>query len=135
VGLLIDTNIFIRLERQPDRYRQFFEELKAEEISLSAITASELLHGVHRANDSTIRARREAFVEAILTQLSLVEIDLAIARQHARLWADLTRAGTMIGLHDSWIAATCLARDLTLVTFNRQEFARVPGLRMINLPD
>ena len=34
----------------------------------------------------------------------------------------------MIGLHDSWIAATCLAYNLTLITGNLREFKRVPGL-------
>jgi hypothetical protein len=35
-----------------------------EEFFLSVITASELLHGVHRAADPDVRARRSAFVEA-----------------------------------------------------------------------
>jgi predicted nucleic acid-binding protein len=37
-----------------------------EEAGIAAITASELLHGVHRATPEH-RARREAFVEAVLT--------------------------------------------------------------------
>lgn len=38
----------------------------------------------------------------------------------------------MIGVHDSWIAATCIALNLTLVTANVREFNRVPGLRVEN---
>jgi hypothetical protein len=34
------------------------------------ITAGELLHGVHRATDSGVRARRSAWVEAILEHLA-----------------------------------------------------------------
>jgi tRNA(fMet)-specific endonuclease VapC len=34
----------------------------------------------------------------------------------------------MIGAHDLWLAATCLARGLTTVTANVREFTRVPGL-------
>ena len=35
---------------------------------------------------------------------------------------------TMIGVHDSWIAAQCIEHGLTLVTRNVREFNRVPGL-------
>jgi tRNA(fMet)-specific endonuclease VapC len=36
----------------------------------------------------------------------------------------------MIGAHDAWLAATCLAHGLTLVTGNVREFQRVHGLRV-----
>lgn len=36
--------------------------------------------------------------------------------------------GRIIGPHDLWLAATCLAHGLTMVTANIREFARVPGL-------
>ena len=133
MGLMIDTDVLIFFERHPDRFRQFLEGRQVEELSISVITASELLHGVHRAGDSAIRARRETFVKAVLAQIFVIEIDLFIARRHAQLWAELARIGTMIGLHDSWIAATCLAHDLTLLTLNRHEFASVPELRMLSL--
>jgi tRNA(fMet)-specific endonuclease VapC len=34
----------------------------------------------------------------------------------------------MIGPHDLWLAATCIAHGLTMVTANAREFDRVPGL-------
>ena len=34
----------------------------------------------------------------------------------------------MIGPHDLWLAATCIAENLTLATGNVDEFRRVPGL-------
>lgn len=58
----------------------------------------------------------------------MLVIDLATARSHAQLWAGLARRGTMIGVHDSWLAATCLAHSLSLATANLREFKRVPGL-------
>lgn len=44
--------------------------------------------------------------------------------------ADLERAGTPIGPNDLLIAALDRSRDLTLVSLNRREFARVAGLRL-----
>jgi tRNA(fMet)-specific endonuclease VapC len=38
----------------------------------------------------------------------------------------------VIGANDILIAAHALALDCTLVTDNEREFARVPGLRLVN---
>jgi len=40
----------------------------------------------------------------------------------------LAGSGTMIGAHDLWIGATCLANGLSLATSNIRDFKRVPGL-------
>jgi tRNA(fMet)-specific endonuclease VapC len=97
---------------------------------LSVITASELLHGVHRAAQPKQRARRSAFVEGILERFPLLQVDLATARARAQVRADLATAGTSIGPHDLWLAATCIAHGLTLVSANVREFERVPGLQI-----
>ena len=94
------------------------------------MTASELLHGVHRAIRPDMRAKRSAFVEGILERLPLLSVDLACARAHAQLWAELSKAGSLIGPHDLWLAATCVAHGLTMATANVREFARVPGLEL-----
>jgi len=132
VAVLIDTSILVAFQRGRLDVAARVAGRQAEEAFLSVISASELLHGAHRAADPAIRARRLAFVEAILTRFPVLEIDLEIARAHAALWSDLAQRGVMIGAHDAWIAATCIARDLTLVTANTREFDRVPGLRMEN---
>jgi tRNA(fMet)-specific endonuclease VapC len=128
MGVLIDSNVLIDLERRGEDVRLRIKGREKEELFLSVISASELLHGVHRAKSPAIKARRLAFVEAILTSLPILELDLAVARSHAQLWSDLESRGIMIGLHDSCLAATCLAHSLTLITGNRGEFDRVSGL-------
>ena len=105
----------------------------AESFFISAITASELLHGVHRAKDEAIKRTRSAFVESILVSFPLLPIDLETARAHAQLWASLAAKGNMIGAHDLWIAATCIARGLTLATANLREFKRIKGLQTLEL--
>ncbi|HUF51959.1 MAG TPA: PIN domain-containing protein, partial [Longimicrobiales bacterium] len=75
-----------------------------------------------------VRARRAAFVDAVLESFPIADIDTGVARAHARLWADLAAAGTPIGAHDLWLAATCVARGWTLVTAHVREFDRVHGL-------
>lgn len=132
MAVLIDTSILIAYERGQIDVAARVTGREGEEAFLSVISASELLHGVQRASDPAIRTRRSAFVEAVLSRFSVVEIDLEVARSHAVLWSHLQQNGEMIGVNDSWIAATCIARDLTLVTANRREFDRVSGLRVEN---
>jgi tRNA(fMet)-specific endonuclease VapC len=128
MGVLIDASILIEAERGRLDIGRHVARHGEDEAFLSVITASELLHGVHRATDPDIRARRAAFVEAVLEGLPLLAVDLACARAHARLWAELRQSGATIGPHDLWLAGTCVAHGLTMVTGNVREFARVPGL-------
>jgi tRNA(fMet)-specific endonuclease VapC len=128
VGVLIDASILIESERGRLNLEPHVARHGEEEAFLSVVTASELLHGVHRATMPDVRARRAAFVEGVLEHFPLLSVDLACARAHARLWAELREAGALIGAHDLWLAATCVAHGLTMVTGNFREFARVPGL-------
>jgi tRNA(fMet)-specific endonuclease VapC len=99
LGVLIDASILIEHERGRVSLGPHLAGREQEEFFLSVITASELLHGVHRATDASVRARRAAFVEAALERFPLFPVDLAIARAHAQLWAGLMaeRAGVRAG--------------------------------------
>ncbi len=130
MAVLIDASILIEAERGRLDLEPHVVRHGDDEAFLSVITASELLHGVHRATLPEVRSRRSAFVEALLERFSLLSVDLACARAHAALWAELRQAGSLIGPHDLWLAATCVAHGLTMVTGNAREFARVPGLRL-----
>ena len=130
MGVLIDASVLIDQERGRVDIRERIVGREEEAFFLSVVTASELLHGVHRARDPAIRARRSAFVEGLLGSLPLLPIEIATARMHARLWADLAAGGRLIGSHDLWIAAACVTHGLTLVTSNVREFRRVPGLEV-----
>ena len=113
------------------RFDALLESLGEEPVAIAAITASELLHGCHRAGDPAVRTRRGAFVEALLDAIPVLPFGLPEARRHAELWAELARTGSGIGPHDLLIAATALAQGYALVTDER-EFRRVPGLRLVS---
>ena len=130
MAVLIDASILIEAERGRLDLEPHVTRHGEEEAFLSVVTASELLHGVHRATQPDVRARRSAFVEGILERFPLLSVDLACARAHAQLWAELRQTGALIGPHDLWLAATCVAHGLTIVTANVREFARVRGLRI-----
>ncbi|MFL5386465.1 MAG: PIN domain-containing protein [Longimicrobiaceae bacterium] len=130
MGILIDTSVLIAHERGQFDVEARIRETGEDTAYLSVITASELLHGIWRAVDPNIRNRRTAFVEAILRELPVLGIDVAVARIHAQIWAQQQAAGRIIGPHDLWLAATCIAHGFRIATRNVREFARIPGLRV-----
>jgi predicted nucleic acid-binding protein len=129
VGLVLDTCILIRAER--GHSLDFSLWTHYGDAFISAITVSELLVGVHRADSDARRIRRSAFVEAILAQLPVLDFTMETARIHAGLFAALSQQGQIIGAHDLIIAATALSHDCAVLTTNTTEFARVPGLDVI----
>ena len=132
MGFLIDTSVLIAAERGRCSLADLVCELAGESLALAAITASELLHGVHRAIDPNVAEKRSRFVEYILDLFPVLPFDLETARVHAELWVALQRGGQVIGAHDLIIAATARAADYGLITANSAEFQRIPGLTVIN---
>ena len=130
MAFLIDTSVLVDVERGGTALERVPAD---EEHSISAITTSELLHGVHRADDGPRRIQRQAFIENVLAELEALPITNEVARAHAQAWAMLESAGEMIGVHDLWIAATALTHGLRLATKNAREFERVPGLSVFAL--
>lgn len=127
-AILIDTSVLIEVERE----RKVLEQLPQDaQHSISVITVSELLHGVHRAAPDHVRIRRQVVVEALLGVIEQLPITSHIARLHAQIWAELQAKGEVIGAHDLWIAATALAHGLTLATANAGELERVPALELL----
>lgn len=131
MGLLIDSSVLIEIERSGAAPVTLLESVGDQAAFLAAITASELLHGVHRADTALRRGRRERFVEAVFDALAVLSFDLETARIHSRVWADLARRGEMIGAHDLLIAATALKHGLAVVTGNVREFGRVEDLDVV----
>jgi tRNA(fMet)-specific endonuclease VapC len=143
VGTLLDTTVFIELARALRMLpvgaasdtvgRRLEDSLGAgEEVGIATITASELLHGVHRATPEH-RPRREAFVEAVLAAFPPLPFDQLCARAHARLWADLVSTGADIGPHDRLVAATAISVGWRVGTANVEHFDHVRGLSVIEV--
>jgi tRNA(fMet)-specific endonuclease VapC len=128
VGALIDTSTLIAAERGEIDLDKVLRESFDDDVAIAAITASELLHGVHRLKGSVRQARAERFVEQILERLPIEPFDIAAARVHARLGAELAAKGVAIGSHDLIIAATAVSIDFDVITRDLRSFPRITGL-------
>ena len=133
MGLVVDTSVLIGLERRGYAIEHLSSVTLEEPVALSAVTASELLVGVERADTEERRVRRSAFVESALAAVPILPVDLDVARVHARLAAGLLAAGQPIGAHDLLVAATAMHAGYGVLTNNVDEFERVPGLTVVRV--
>lgn len=128
MGIIVDSSVLIAAERGRLDFAAYRARSATEPVFLSAITASELLHGVHRAVTDDQRQRRSAFVEALLARFPILPIDLAVARTHSVLFAALAAAGRTVGAHDLLIAATALAGGHRVLSRDARSFPHIPQL-------
>jgi len=131
MGILIDASVLIAAERGTLDIDQLLAAHASDAAALSAITAAELLHGVHRAPVGKLRTRREAFVERLLEELPVLSFDLVTARIHAAVWAELAAQGVTVGERDLMIAATAMARGYAVAARDERSFPRIPGLVLL----
>jgi tRNA(fMet)-specific endonuclease VapC len=128
VGVILDTSLLISAERGHSAIEAWAAHSPDEPFGLAAITVSELLHGVHRAESAARRLRREAFVEKVIELFPVIPFDVGAARVYARLWAGLAHKGVRIGAHDLLIAATAISIGYSVATADRRDYSRIPEL-------
>ncbi len=133
MGVLFDTSVLIGLERASSRLEKFIFGREGEVFGISAITVSELLHGVHRADSEKRRIIREAFVEKIFEVFPVFPFDLSAARIYAGIWASLAKRGKVVGAHDLIIAATCISLGFSLATLDLRDYSLIEGLNIAGL--
>lgn len=133
MAALIDSSVLIAVERGQLDIDVIGARFADEDVALSAVTASELLHGIHRARTPAQRHRRQAFVEGLLAQLPVIPFDLTVARLHASLWAGLAARGIAVGERDLMIGATAISGGYCVATRDERSFPRIPGLKVQRL--
>ena len=126
MGLVIDTDVWVLAEKSGGTL-DLARWARYGGAYMSAITASELLVGVERANTAQRRARRGAFVENLLAVIPVLEFSMPVVRTHARIIAALPKSVTA-GAHDALIAATAVHHGYALLTRNVADFKIFAGL-------
>jgi tRNA(fMet)-specific endonuclease VapC len=128
-SFLLDTNICIYIiNRRPPEVFDHFVGRRIGEVAISSITGAELSFGVAKSGSQ----RNQWALDKFLAPLEILPFDEAAMRRYGPLRSQLERQGQPIGALDLLIAAQALALGCTLVTNNRREFERVPGLALEN---
>jgi predicted nucleic acid-binding protein len=127
---MLDADVIIGGEKGSFDLHRWVASHANDSFEIAAITVAELWHGVERASP-THRPGRRQYLEAILSVLPVIAYTGEIAREHARIWAELEKTGRMIGAYDLIVAATALERGSSVATFNQRHFGAVRGLTVI----
>src|SRR5690349_17506913 len=96
-------------------------------ISISWVTIAELYDGAYRSVNHSARLAR---IQQFTHRYPVLVPNEQIAIEFAALRVMLQRQGNLLADFDLVIAATALHYNLTLLTFNRRHFERIPDLRL-----
>lgn len=123
--LLLDITVLVAAERS----RKHLDAIVSDDddVVIAAITAAELLVGVHMADDAH-RESRTAFVDEVLVTIPVEDYDLEVARAHAELISHVRRSGRPRGAPDLLIAATAKATKRIVVSADSEAFTNLPGI-------
>ena len=127
---LLDTDMCIAIiKKKPAQVLQKLTQQDISHVAISSITLSELEYGVEK---SLYREQGKMALVEFLAPLTILPYDDGAAPFYGRIRAFLEKQGRMIGPLDMLIGAQALSIKATLVTNNKREFERIPGLKVEN---
>lgn len=135
MGLVIDTSVFVAIEREGLRWEESLTRIGDEAVALPAIVYAELLAGVELAdNPERATACREK-IDALVARVPVVPFGTTTAGRWAAIFASLHRSGSLIPANDLAVAATAieLGFGVLIGPENEAHFRRIPDLRIERL--
>ena len=134
MGFLIDTNLWIAIERGRLSAADIHAITRQAPVYLSPVNLAEIRFGIELMTD----ARQKQHATATLRRMRrkpLLRITGETAEVFGVLAAKLKRAGRSaeFRIQDLWLAAQAVQRDFTVLTVNAKDFQDVPGLKLLTV--
>jgi len=132
MGFLIDTCIWIDVERGVISPADVARYTTEEPVFISPVTLAELVFGAEMAKNERIRQKRMAALDR-LRKKPFVVIDEKTGDVFGRLAASLRREGKdhKYRVQDLWLASQSIQNGLKLLTRNEKDFIDIPGLDLV----
>src|SRR5947199_4773488 len=135
LGLVLDSSTVIAAERRKQTLPEFIEAiLEAHgplELSLSAITVAELVHGIYRSKSSEVEYRRRRYIEELVDLVPVHPITNRTAWLVGQIEGQEAAKGNVLPFNDLLIAAAAIEQEYAVLTANLRHFARVPDLTVV----
>ena len=134
MGWLIDTSIWIAVERGTRAAADIHAITRQDPVYLSPVNVAEIRFGVALLRSGPQKERATAMLRRLRRKPQL-RITIETAEIFGSLAAKLRKAGRdpHVRVNDLWLAAQAIQRDFRLLTSNAKDFADVPGLRVVVL--
>jgi predicted nucleic acid-binding protein len=135
VGFLIDTDIWVAVERGKVAPVDIHAITGAEPVFLSPVNVAELQMGIELVEDETTRRRALAAMRRVRRK-PLLRMDYQTGEVFGHLAAQLRKQGRgeEFRVMDLWLAAQAVQRKFKVLTFNEKHFKDIPGLNLVVLP-
>lgn len=128
--LMLDTNICIYIiKKKPETILKHFKLLQVGDVCISAVTLAELRYGVEKSQQPQ---KNQAALEEFILPIEVIAFDETTTHCYGRIKTYLEKKAIPIGAIDLMIAAHAQSLNSILVTHNKKEFSRIPGLTIEN---
>ncbi|GGR41790.1 PIN domain-containing protein [Deinococcus ruber] len=125
---LLDTNTVSDFFRKHPTVLARLRQVPPGDLAISSVTVMEIEYGMER--QPSARKKFGQIWEDFQSDVHVLTYNTQDAVHTGRVRAHLARLGTPIGPFDLQLAGTALARRLTVVTNNTDEFSRVPEVTL-----
>lgn len=134
MGFLIDTDLWIAVERGNLSAADLHAITKSEPVFVSPINLAEMRFGAELIEDARLKHRALTMIRR-MKRKPLLRITGETADVFGVLAAKLTHAGRQADfrIQDLWLAAQAVQRNFTLLTGNGKHFRDVPDLKFIEV--
>ena len=124
----LDTDFLVEVLRGKGDAEGKIQELDKEgRQATTSVNTFELFYGAYKSHEKSTNVLRTT---SLLDNLDVFPLDLESSKKAGELLANLASAGEVIDFRDALIAGISLANGLSLVTRNKEHFARVKGLKL-----
>lgn len=132
MGFLIDTCVWIDVERGLLAPADIATLTNNEPVYLSPVTIAELRFGAEVAREPRIRQRRLAALHRIRRKPLLV-VDAVTGDIFGSLAGQIRAAGRQhrYRVQDLWLASQAVQHSYQFLTRNRRDFEDIPGLDLV----
>ncbi|MCL5105332.1 MAG: type II toxin-antitoxin system VapC family toxin [Armatimonadetes bacterium] len=121
---LLDTNACIDVLAGNQKVDEHLARLDRVRVYTSAVVIGELVYGAVRSRQPIVEMAK---IRQLMQDARVLHVDSSAAFQYGLIKAALAAQGRLLEDNDLFIAATALAKGLTLVTHDKA-FARIPDL-------
>jgi len=132
LGLILDSSVLIAAERLMQPVSEVLSAVYAvtgvNNIMISAISVTELEHGIWRADTAERTRYRRTYIDEIYAAIPVQPFTKEIGQLAARIDAEARKRGTVIPLADLQIGTTALHFGFALGTANTRHFKLIPNL-------
>lgn len=132
MGFLIDTNLWIAIERGRLSAADVHAITKQGPVYLSPVNVAEIRFGIELMTDAKQKLRAMTTLRR-MRRKPLLRITGETAEVFGVLAAKLSKSGrgAAFRIQDIWLAAQAVQRDFTVLTANAKDFKDVPGLKLV----